>query len=127
MDGERFVGIDVAKGWVDVVERPGGAHTQVANDPDGWDVLVDWFGAAPPTVIVLEASGGDEIGLVTRLDLAGMTPVVVNPLSTRRFAQSLGKRAKTDRVDAAMLAEYGERLRPTPRPVPAATARQLDA
>jgi transposase len=125
MASERFVGIDVAKHWVDVVELPGGAHTQVANDPAGWDGLVARFAAAPPTLIVLEASGGYEVGLVVALDAAGMTPVVANPLSTRRFAQSLGKRAKTDRIDARMLAQYGERLRPTPRPVPAATARQL--
>jgi len=125
MARERFVGIDVAKGWVDVVELPGGAHTQVANDPDGWAALVERFVADPPALIVLEASGGYEIGVVTSLDLAGLTPVVANPLSTRRFAQSLGQRAKTDRVDAAMLAAYGERLRPTPRPIPDATARHL--
>ncbi len=125
MDGERFIWIDVAKGWVDVVELPGGAHARVANDPEGWAALVARFAADRPALIVLEASGGYEIGLVTALDLAGLTPFVANPLSTRRFAQSLGTRAKTDRVDATMLAAYGERLRPAPRPVPEATARQL--
>jgi transposase len=125
MRNERFVGIDIAKGWVDVVVRPAGAAWRVANDPEGWAELVARFVADPPTLIVLEASGGYELGLVTQLDLAGMTPVVANPLSVRRFAQSLGKRAKTDRLDAAVLAEYGERLRPTPRPVREATARQL--
>ena len=125
MATERFVGIDVAKQWVDVVELPGGAHARVANDPEGWQALIDRFAVDPPALIVLEASGGYELGLVTSLDLAGLTPVVANPLSTRRFAQSVGTRAKTDRIDARMLAAYGERLRPTPRPVPAATARQL--
>jgi len=125
MESERFVGIDVAKGWLDVVARPDGATWRVANDPDGWAELCARFAAAPPTLIVVEASGGYELGLVTALDLVGLTPVVANPLSVRRFAQSIGKRAKTDRLDAAVLAEYGERLRPTPRPVPEATARQL--
>src|SRR5829696_4602848 len=125
MESERFVGIDVAKGWLDVVARPDGATWRVANDPDGWAELCARFAAAPPTLIVVEASGGYELGLVTALDLVGLTPVVANPLSVRRFAQSLGKRAKTDRLDAAVLAEYGERFRPEPRPVPTETARQL--
>lgn len=125
MDGEWFVGIDVAKEWVDVAERPTGTTLRVANDPDGWAALVTRWEQSPPTRIVLEASGGYEIGLVTQLDLAGLTPVVANPLSVRRFAQMLGKRAKTDRLDAALLAEYGDRVRPDPRPVPTETARQL--
>jgi transposase len=125
MDGERFVGIDVAKDWVDVCERPTGATMRVANDPDGWAELVARYAADPPTRIVLEATGGYEVGLVTQLDLAGLTPAVMNPLAIRRFAQSLSKRAKTDRLDAAVLAEYGERFRPEPRPVPTETARQL--
>jgi transposase len=65
--------------------------------------------------------------VVLALDAAGRTPVVANPVATRRFAQSLGRRAKTDRIDAAMLAEYAAHPRPTPRPVPDATARQLRA
>lgn len=122
---ERFIGIDVAKAWLDIGERPSGATWRVANDPDGWRAVVDHCAAAGPPLIVLEASGQDELGVVTALDLAGFTPVVANPVSTRRFAQSLGRRAKTDRIDAQMLAQYGERLRPTPRPIPAATAREL--
>jgi transposase len=125
MDGEWFVGIDVAKEWVDVYERPTGLTMRVANDPDGWATLVARYTAPPPTRIVLEATGGYEVGLVTQLDLAGLPPAVMNPLAIRRFAQSLGKRAKTDRLDAAVLAEYGERVRPEPRPVPTETARQL--
>jgi transposase len=124
-DVERFIGIDVAKDWLDVGERPGGAAWRVANDPDGWQAVVDHCRAAPPTVIVLEASGQYELGIVTSLDLAGFAPVVANPVATRRFAQSLGRRAKTDRIDALMLAQYGERMRPTPRPLPEATAREL--
>ena len=127
----RFIGIDVSKGWLDGAERPsaacpGGATWRVANDEDGWaEVVRRCAGDGIPTLVVLEATGRYELGVVTALDLAALTPVVANPVSTRRFAQSQGRRAKTDRIDAAMLAEYGERLRPTPRPVPEATARQL--
>lgn len=128
---ERFVGIDVSKGWLDGAERPGGARWRVANDEAGWAEVVARCtatgdgGVAVPTLVVVEATGRYELGVVTALDLADLTPVVANPLSTRRFAQTLGRRAKTDRIDAAMLATYGERLRPTPRPVPEATARAL--
>jgi transposase len=122
---EQFIGIDVAKAWLDGAERPSGQTWRVANDPDGWAAAVARAQAASAPLIVVEASGGYEVGLVTALDLAGLPPVVANPLSTRRFAESLGQRAKTDRVDAAMLAEYGERMRPTPRPIPEATARAL--
>jgi transposase len=122
---ERFIGIDVAKAWLDVAERPGGRSWRAANDEAGWQEVVDYVRAGGPALTVLEASGGYEVGVVTALDLAGVPPVVANPVSTRRFAQSLGRRAKTDRIDAAMLAHYGERLRPAPRPIPEATARTL--
>lgn len=121
---ERFVGIDVAKGWLDGAELPGGATWRVANDEAGWAEVVARCGGVS-TLVVIEATGKYELGVVTALDLAGLTPVVANPLATRRFAQSQGRRAKTDRIDAVMLARYGERMRPTPRPVPEATARQL--
>ena len=125
---ERFVGIDVGKTWLDVVERPAGTHARVANDPAGWAQVLARVGPtdpADPPLIALEASGGYEAGVVLALAAAGCTPVVANPVATRRFAQSLGRRAKTDRIDAAMLAAYAERMRPTPRPVPDATARRL--
>jgi transposase len=122
---ERFIGIDVAKAWLDVAERPSGRGWRVANDEAGWQELVAELAGRGPVLVVLEASGGYELGLVAALDLAGLPPVVANPLATRRFAQSLGRRAKTDRIDAALLAVYGERMRPTPRPLPEATARVL--
>ena len=122
---ERFIGIDVSKAWLDVAEHPGGQSRRVANDEAGWDQVVADLGAGDPALVVLEASGGYELGVVTALDLTGLPPVVANPVATRRFAQSLGRRAKTDRIDAAMLAQYGARMRPSPRPLPEATARTL--
>lgn len=122
---ERFIGIDVSKAWLDAAERPGGRSWRVANDAAGWQEVVEHAQAGGPALVVREASGGYEVGVVTALDLAGIPPVVANPVSTRRFAQSLGRRAKTDRIDAAMLAQYGARMRPPPRPIPEATARTL--
>lgn len=122
---ERFVGIDVAKGWLDVVVLPAGTATRVDNDPEGWATLCAQLQGLGPTLIVLEATGKYEVGVVVALDAVGLTPVVANPLATRRFAQSLGRRAKTDRGDALLLARFGQHLRPTPQPIAAETARLL--
>lgn len=123
--GKHWVGIDVAKAWLDVAERPTNRMWRVANDEAGWAQVVAALQPLDGVLIVLEASGGYEAGVVLALDAAGLTPVVANPVATRRFAQSLGRRAKTDQLDAAMLAHYAERMQPTPRPVPEATARTL--
>jgi transposase len=123
---KQFVGIDVSNAWLDVAHRPSGELRRVENREEGWQQLVTELQSSVSAVlIVLEATGGYESGVVVALADAGLTPVVANPISTRRFAQSLGTRAKTDRIDAAMLAEYAERMRPTPRPMPEATARPL--
>lgn len=121
------IGIDVSKAVLDAVRTVDGVHLRVRNDKAGWAELIAWVDEAPPDVIVLEATGKYEIGVVIALDDAGMTPVVMNPLSIRRFAQSLGKRAKNDRLDAMVLALYGERMKPLVRPIPEETARNLRA
>lgn len=125
MTPETFGGIDVGKHWLDVVLLPAGEHRRLANADQGWEELVSWLQEAAGTLVVLEASGGYEIGAVSALDQAGLAVVVGNPLLLRRFAQSLGKRAKTDRVDAGVLAQYAERMRPQPRPLPDETARTV--
>ena len=122
-----WIGIDVGKATLDVATHPEGTTWQRPNDAVGWQALVATCRATPPAGIVLEASGGYETGLVVALDAVGFTPVVANPTAARRFAQSLGRRAKTDRIDAQMLAEYGARLQPVAQPVPSETARQLRA
>lgn len=119
------VGIDVSKAVLDAVRTSDGARRQVRNDEAGWAELIAWVREVPPEVIVLEATGRYEVGVVIALDEAGMTPVVMNPLAIRRFAQSLGKRAKNDRLDAMVLARYGERMKPAVRAIPAETARKL--
>lgn len=121
------IGIDVSKAVLDAVRTVDGAHLRVSNDQTGWAELIAWMQEVSPDVIVLEATGNYEVGVVIALDEAGMTPVVMNPLSIRRFAQSLGKLAKNDRQDALVLALYGERMKPLVRPIPEETARNLRA
>jgi transposase len=121
----RWLGIDVSKHQLDLLSFPDRTQWQVPNDAAGWTQLCTELAAQPPTLIVLEATGRYEVGVVVALDAAGMTPVVMNPLAIRRFAQSLGRRAKNDRLDAELLARYAEQMRPVPRPIPAQTARDL--
>lgn len=123
----RFIGIDVSKHHLDLMSLPDHTHWQLPNDATGWHQLCTDLGAQPPTLIVLEATGRYETGVVIALGDAGMIPAVMNPLTIRRFAQSLGRRAKNDLLDAELLARYAERVRPTPRPIPEETARNLRA
>lgn len=126
MNIDAFVGIDVSKGWLDVVVRPEGEHRRLANDPDGWAEAVAWL-QEERALVVLEASGGYERGVVRALAAAGIAVSVGNPLRVRRYAQSQGQRAKSDRLDAAMLAQYAEERRPAPRVLPDETARTVAA
>ncbi len=120
-----FVGIDVAKDQLDVHVRPDGLAWQVANDEDGIATLVARLRELRPAALVLEASGGYEVAVVAALAAAGLAPSVVNPRQARRFAEGIGRLAKTDALDAAVLAHFAEAVRPEPRPVPDAQARAL--
>ena len=125
--GAVFIGIDVGKTHLDVAERPGGTTWRVAHDEAGITGLVDRWRAQPPTLIVLEATGGLEVPLVAALGTAGLAVVVVNPRQGRHFAQAIGQLAKTDRLDATLLAHFADVIRPTPRPLPDAQAQALTA
>jgi transposase len=120
-----WVGIDVAKDHLDVHVRPTGLAFRVANDEAGIADLVGRLQHLPPTALVLEATGGYEIPVVAALAAAGLAPAVVNPRQARRFAEGVGRLAKTDPIDAAVLAHFAEAVRPEPRPVPDADARAL--
>jgi transposase len=126
MDTETFVGIDVSKAWLDVVVRPTGEHRRLANDAAGWAEALTWLDQAR-VLVVLEASGGYEQGVVQALSGAGIAVSVGNPLWLRRWMQSQGQQAKTDRLDAAMLALYAEERRPQPTVLPDETARTVAA
>lgn len=125
MSTERFVGIDVSKNTLDVAIRPDGTHTQVPNTDDGFDQLVALLGPLGPVLIVLEATGGYQRRVVAALSLAKLPVVVVNPARAREFAKALGHLAKTDKVDAAVLAEFAQRVRPAVRPLPDAQAQKM--
>jgi transposase len=122
-----FVGIDVAKARLDVHVRPLDQAFAVANDPQGFTDLVARLLPLQPLLIVLEATAGLEQAAAATLATAGLPVVVVNPRYTRDFARAMGRLAKTDALDAQILAEFAERVRPPVRPLPDETARELEA
>ncbi|MDB4886329.1 MAG: family transposase [Gemmatimonadetes bacterium] len=122
-----FIGIDVAKAELVVAVRPSGAQWTVANDEPGRRTLVERLCAERPQLLVLEATGGYELPAVAALVAAGLPVVVVNPRQVRDFARSTGQLAKTDHLDAAMLALFAERVQPPVRALPDAATQALDA
>jgi transposase len=115
----RFVGIDVAKRQLDIAERPGGERWAMGNDGAGIAALLERLsGAGPIALIVLEATGGYEIPVVAALTAVGLPVVVVNARQVRDFARAVGKLAKTDAIDAAILAQFAEAVRPERRALP---------
>jgi transposase len=126
-EAEAFVGIDVSKAHLDVAARPGGAAWRAPNDPAGIAALAGRLAELGPTLVVLEPAGGLELPVAAALGAAGLAVAVVNPRQVRRFAQAVGRLAKTDRLDAAVLAHFAEAVRPEPRPLPTEAARELGA
>ena len=123
-----YVGIDVAKEMLDVALRPTGERWRVEHDAAGLEQLVARLQALAPALVVLEATGGLELELVAALAAAALPVVVVNPRQTRDFARATGTLAKTDALDAAVLAHFAEAVRPPQRPLSDAqtqTLRQL--
>ena len=125
MSEPTFVGIDVSKAHLDVHLRPSGETFRLANDPAGLVELVGRLRPLGPALVVLEATGGFERAAVAALAEAGLPVVAVNPRQARDFARALGRLAKTDAIDAAVLAEFAERVRPEVRPLLDAQARLL--
>ena len=122
-----FVGVDIAKKEFVVACRPAHAGWTATNDAAGIAATLARLGPLAPTLIVVEATGGYERALVAALAAAGRPLVVANPRQVRDFARATGQLAKTDRLDADILALFGERVKPTPRPLPAAIVAQLGA
>lgn len=127
MSTETFVGLDVAKAQVDVAVRPSGEQWSAANDEVGIAQLVARLRSLQPTLVVAEATGGFERAAIAALAASGLPVVVANPRQVRDFARATGQLAKTDRLDAGILALFAERVRPAPRPLPDAAAQLLDA
>jgi transposase len=127
MDAATYVGIDVAKARLDIATRPSGEQWVSATDAASLDELVDRLQALRPELIVLEATGGREGSAVAALAAAGLPVAVVNPRQVRDFARAVGQLAKTDVLDAQVLAYFAEAIHPTPRPLPDAQAQELTA
>ena len=111
MSAEIFVGMDVSQAAVDVAVHPGTAF-QMTHDERGIAQAVERLHALQPTLIVLEATGGLEVPLTGVLAAAGLPVVVINPRQVRDFARATGQLAKTDRLDAQILARFAEAIRP---------------
>jgi transposase len=120
-----FIGIDVSKAALDVHARPSGQVLHVANDTDGIAALVARVLEWAPTLVVLEATGGLEHPLAAALAEAHLSVAVVNPRQARDFARATGRLAKSDAIDAAVLAHFAEAIRPQARPLPDAKTHEL--
>ena len=128
MDQEGiYVGIDVAKAQVDVAVRPTDDSWEVSYDDAGVRQLVSRLKALEPVMVLLEASGGLELPLVAALATEELPVVVVNPRQVRDFARATGKLAKTDSLDAAVLAHFAEVVRPPARPLRDAETQALNS
>jgi transposase len=124
---KAFIGVDVSKERLDCFCRPTGTRFSYDNTPPGIAALVQWVEGQQPQLIVLEATGGLERPLVAALVVAQLPVVVVNPRQVRDFARATGQLAKTDRIDAAVIAHFGEAVNPEVRPWPDHLTQQMDA
>ncbi|HEX7215171.1 MAG TPA: IS110 family transposase [Methylomirabilota bacterium] len=125
MEHPCFVGIDVSKAHLDVHVRPTGDSFRVDHDDAGFATLIEHIRPLTPTVVVLEATGGYEMPLAATLTGAGLPVAIVNPRQIRHFARATGQLAKTDLLDARVIALFAEAIRPTPRLIPNEQAQAL--
>ena len=124
---QSFIGVDVSKARLDVAVRPSGDTLMVRHDEAGIAELVTRLHAWQPAAVVLEATGDLESAVVSALAAAGLPVHVVNPRQVRQFACATGRLAKTDALDAQLLAQFGDVLRPAPRPLPDEATQALSA
>jgi len=123
---EKFVGIDVSKSTLDVCIEPAVQTLHVAYDEAGIKQIAVRLKEVNPTLIVMEATGGLEVRIATELAGQGLPVAVINPRQARDFAKATGQLAKTDKVDAAVLAAFAQAIRPQVRPLKDADTRALD-
>ncbi len=119
------VGIDVSKDHLDIAVRPGGEAFTVERNAAGVEQLAERLRMVSPHVVALEATGGFETVAAATLAAAGLPVVIVNPAQVRAFAKAIGQRAKTDPIDAAVIAHFAEAIRPQVRPLPDEATRLL--
>jgi transposase len=119
------IGIDVSKDHLDVATRPSGAAFTVERNAAGLEQLGDRLRMLSPQIVALEATGGFETVAAATLAAAGLPVVIVNPAQVRAFAKAIGQRAKTDPIDAAVIAHFAEATKPPVRPLPDEATRLL--
>jgi transposase len=124
---EVFVGIDVSKARLDVAVLPNDETWSTTNDDEGIASLVVKLQERAPSLVLLEATGGLERRVLARLAGAGLPAMAINPRNVRDFAKSLGKLAKTDRIDAIVLARFAQAVRPALRPIADEQTQDLQA
>lgn len=122
-----YIGLDISKTVIDAAVRPSGVTQQFPNQAAGHAALLAWAQPLAPATLVLEPTGGYERAVTAVLAAAGLPVVVVNARQIRDFARSTGQLAKTDRLDAAVLALFAERVQPAVRPLPDAATLELAA
>ena len=125
--GPRFVGIDVSKAQLDVAVRPTGKRWTLPYDQTGIEGLIPQIVDLEPALVLLEATGGLELPLVAALAAAALPVVVVNPRQVRDFARATGTLAKTDTLDAGVLAHFADAVRPEVRPLKDAETQVLNS
>jgi transposase len=125
MEHSRVVGIDVSKDNLDVHVLPTGDAFRVGHDETGLVTLIERLQPLQPTIVVLEATGGYEVTVAATLAGAGLPVAIVNPRQIRHFARATGQLAKTDTLDARIIALFADAVRPSARPVPDAQADAL--
>jgi transposase len=120
-----YIGMDVSKATLDICVSDGEAW-QTLNDDTAMETLCTRIAALHPTLIVLEATGGFELRAAAALAAADLPVAVVNPRQVRSYAKSLGQLAKTDLIDAPILARFAAAVQPDPRPLPDAETREIE-
>jgi transposase len=126
MNEDIFVGVDVAKDRLDVHVLPMGQAFACARTPAGIADLIDTISPLKPALVALEATGGLEIVLLAALAGAGLPAVAINPRQIRDFAKATGRLAKTDALDAMIIARFAQAVRPAPRPLADEQTRALN-
>ena len=123
----EFVGIDVSKMSLDVACWTNQEYRRFGNDPKGIQDLIEWMKSLPTELVVLEATGGLELPLVAELAYAKLPVAIVNPRRIRDFARSIGQLAKTDKLDARVIAHFGAATHPEARKLPTEEEERLTA
>ena len=126
-EAKEYVGIDVSKTRLDVVTRSTKEFRSFSSSSKGMADAVAWLKGLGPALVVMEATGGLEVPIQVALQAAGLPVAVVNPRQVRDFAKATGRLAKTDKIDAEVLAHYAGAIQPEPRRLPEQEARDLHA